>query len=110
MPSSADVSRYFLGFVSRSPQQVINSCHTGSIISSQTILTAAHCTDDALRFEITMGDHKRSDNEGTEVTVNSTDYIIHPEWRPFLLNNDYSLIYLSQPISFTRNLAFTALI
>lgn len=57
-----------------------------------------------MAFNVTFGDHDLRATEETEVTFyNVQDYRVHGSWRPNLLLNDVAVIYLPEPIRYTRN-------
>jgi len=61
------------------------------------VLTAAHCVDDARSVVVTLGAHAIKQNETTQQTINSTKFIIHPNWDSFFVENDVALIKLPNP-------------
>jgi secreted trypsin-like serine protease len=73
----------------------------GSIIDTNWVLTAAHCTDGATGVDIIAGAHNIREAESTQVTYRSTDFIIHESWGSLLLRNDISVIRVSSGIEFT---------
>lgn len=74
----------------------------GSLIAADWVMTAAHCADSAVSFEITLGAHNKNIQEATQVRVNTAEYTIHPRWNSNLLTNDLALIKLPTPVAFTR--------
>ena len=67
----------------------------GALVSSQWIVTAAHCINHAKRpqdygdFKITLGEHRRSTREGYEQEFEVANIIEHPEYnKPTIVNND----------------------
>ncbi|CRK90294.1 CLUMA_CG003990, isoform A [Clunio marinus] len=76
----------------------------GSILSSRTILTAAHCIDGASSGTVILGAHNRLVNEPNQVRVAISDpslFIMHPDWDPSLIRNDIGVIHL--PTAVTLN-------
>ena len=64
-------------------------------MSPQWIVTAAHCVDHAKTprtsrwFKITLGEHRRSTQEGYEQVFRVASIIVHPDYnKPSDINND----------------------
>ncbi|XP_015034643.2 serine protease 1 [Drosophila willistoni] len=64
----------------------------GSIIANDWILTAAHCTQDALRVIIYYGSIEKSKAQ-VVVEVQASSIIQHPKYDRTVLTNDISLIH-----------------
>ncbi|KAI9558942.1 chymotrypsin-like protein [Daphnia sinensis] len=85
---------------------VDNSWFCGAtIIASDWILTAAHCTDGGSSFEVILGAHNKNIVEPTQVRIMATEYTMHPRWNSARLQNDVALIRLPTPVSFTAEIA-----
>jgi secreted trypsin-like serine protease len=78
-----------------------NSFCGGSIINKDYILTAAHCLDSARTIDVTAGAYDRSKPEGTEVTLRSTTFTIHPTWNSATLAGDLGVIRLPTSLNLT---------
>ncbi|CAH1997986.1 unnamed protein product [Acanthoscelides obtectus] len=75
---------------------------SGSLISPNYVLTAAHCLDTALKAEVIFGAHNITANEPTQVRqmVATDNFIIHPGWgNDGQLTHDLALIKLHQPVA-----------
>ncbi|XP_018566991.1 serine protease persephone [Anoplophora glabripennis] len=71
----------------------------GSLIAPQTVLTAAHCVDEAVGpVLVILGAHRVRDLEPTQVRVSTSSIYIHPKWSRLLLRNDIALIRLPSPV------------
>jgi len=73
----------------------------GALISDEFVLTAAHCAEDASRFDILAGAHNvRADSEPERVEISSYNGWTHPDWDTNTLANDLALIRLPEKITF----------
>merc|ERR1719369_689717 len=85
----------------------------GALLSSSTVLTAAHCTNELgfKKFEVIVGDHDKTKDDGEERhTVCSK--LEHPLWDGEKdeygnekLDYDFSLLTLCQPVVFRREVS-----
>jgi len=74
----------------------------GTLLSSDTVLTAAHCKTDTNRFRVTVGDHDISRSDG-EQTIAPSQWISHPNYDQRSSNNDYAIVKLSSPVTFSTS-------
>jgi len=73
----------------------------GSLITDDFVLTAAHCAEDASRFDVWAGAHNvRASSEPDRVEISSYNGWTHPQWNSNDLSNDLALIQLPQKITF----------
>uniref|UniRef100_A0A8C3AA22 trypsin n=1 Tax=Cyclopterus lumpus TaxID=8103 RepID=A0A8C3AA22_CYCLU len=72
----------------------------GSLISSQWVVSAAHCYN---RIQVRLGEHNIAVNEGTEQWIDATKMIKHPQYNSYNLDNDIMLIKLSRPAALNSN-------
>ena len=81
----------------------------GAIISSQHILTAAHCTYffriplNATYIRVSVGEHNIADSD---VDIrNLSKVTVHPEYDKFNQLNDIAILTLSSPLTFSKSMA-----
>lgn len=75
-----------------------------SIISSRTILTAAHCVDQAKSVQVILAAQNINQNEPEQVkyTVSTSAIRVHENWNSQLISNDIALITLPSDIQFNQ--------
>jgi len=77
----------------------------GTLISSQHVLTAAHCTDGASPSSIAvlLGEHKIDDQNYNRVAISAiTD---HPGYNSGTLDSDFSILTLAEPVTFSDSVS-----
>ncbi|XP_067874593.1 trypsin-like [Heterodontus francisci] len=79
----------------------------GSLISSDWVVSAAHCYQS--RIQVRLGEHDIAVNEGTEQFIDSVKVIRHPNYDYYNLDFDIMLIKLSRSAALNRNVRSIAL-
>jgi len=72
----------------------------GSLISSRTVLTAAHCRTSVSSFDVVVGEHNVNSNDG-EQRISPSTWINHPDYNDRTVNNDFAIIHLSRDVTFS---------
>ncbi|WP_438023857.1 serine protease [Sorangium sp. So ce233] len=75
----------------------------GTLLKSEWVVTAARCVDAFVStpssVTVTLGDHDRTRNEGTEVIRRAARIVVHPGWNPSTASSDIALIRLDSPVA-----------
>merc|ERR1719330_1121874 len=76
----------------------------GTLISSTHVLTAAHCTQrSASSTKVLLGEHNINDNDYNRVDV--AEIINHPDYDDGTTDNDYAILRLANPVTFTNEVS-----
>ena len=70
------------------------------MISSRSVLTAAHCKQDVSNFKVVVGEHDVTVADG-EISVTPQEWIDHPEYNRDTSDNDFAIITLASPVTFS---------
>lgn len=75
----------------------------GTLISDQWVLTAAHCAQNAIEIQVTMG--RLQSNGGTGgLQVTSREFIVHENYESFSIRNDVAVIKLPAKVNLTAQI------
>jgi len=69
----------------------------GSLINDRWVLTAAHCTASGVS-QVLLGNHLQSQTDSNEKRINVRRVVDHPNYNSRTLNNDFSLLELSEAV------------
>merc|ERR1711973_835895 len=75
----------------------------GTLLASDWVLCAAHCTTGSASIRVTMGDLDRSDNSGFEQESTSANIITHEDYIAAVTRNDISVIQVSPAFELNSN-------
>nr|UXX33475.1 serine protease-like protein [Holotrichia oblita] len=81
----------------------------GSLISRKSVLTAAHCLDNATEIEIRLGAHRIKEEENTQIRLKAIKYIQHAGWNKKTLQNDIGIIELAEEVALNENVQLVTL-
>lgn len=76
----------------------------GSIVTINSILTAAHCVYGSTQTLAIGGAHDVTTIEATQQRISVSYYNIHPAYNPINRNNDVATLRLSTPFTFTTEI------
>ena len=79
----------------------------GSLISSNTVLTAAHCEEAPAFFRVHIAEHDVTTNDG-EMRIDVTQWISHPGYDAFSANSydlDFAIVRLARDVTFSSTVS-----
>ena len=71
-----------------------------TLISSNTVLTAAHCKTSVSQFRVVVGEHDVTRGDG-EQQITPSEWINHPKYSSDAEDYDFAIIRLSQEVTFS---------
>merc|ERR1719239_942974 len=76
----------------------------GTLISSDTVLTAAHCKTDLGRFRVSLGEHDIYRSDGEQI-ITPSQWISHPSYDARTTDYDFAIVKLSEHVTFSPSVA-----
>ncbi|KAM4562523.1 chymotrypsin-like elastase family member 2A, partial [Odontesthes bonariensis] len=73
----------------------------GTLISSEWVLSAAHCINDRYNYRVELGKHSLKATEEGSIALMASKIIAHEDYNILLSRNDIALIKLSSPVTFS---------
>uniref|UniRef100_A0A8C9QU84 Peptidase S1 domain-containing protein n=1 Tax=Spermophilus dauricus TaxID=99837 RepID=A0A8C9QU84_SPEDA len=80
----------------------------GTLISSNFVLTAAHCISNTLTYRVALGKHDLTVDEEGSLFVGVDTIYVHEKWNSFLVN-DIALIKLAEPVELSDTIQVACL-
>jgi len=73
----------------------------GSIVNSEWIVTAAHCSQSLpSAYSVVAGDHYNDEVEESEQIRSVVEVIVHPDYNALKIDNDIAMMRISPPFNF----------
>ncbi|KAM9429673.1 elastase 2 [Salvelinus alpinus] len=76
-----------------------------TLISSQWVMTAAHCISSRNTYRVYLGKHNlKNNNEEGSMALTPAKIIVHELWDSYRIRNDIALIKLQSPVTFSDSI------
>jgi len=72
----------------------------GTLLSSDTVLTAAHCKTSVSNFQVVVGEHDVTRSDG-EQRIRPSAWIQHENYNSRTTNYDFAIVKLASPVAFS---------
>ncbi|XP_054905474.1 elastase 2 like [Poeciliopsis prolifica] len=73
----------------------------GTLISSQWVLTAAHCISSGRQYRVALGKHNLLEDENGSLFLGTATIVVHENWNSYFIRNDIALIKLEASVEFS---------
>ncbi|XP_036389010.1 elastase 2 like [Megalops cyprinoides] len=73
----------------------------GTLISSNWVLTAAHCISSSRTYRVALGKHNLKETEEGSLAIPASKIIVHEKWSSFFIRNDIALVKLETPVTYS---------
>ncbi|XP_031433846.1 chymotrypsin-like elastase family member 2A [Clupea harengus] len=83
----------------------------GSLVASNWVMTAAHCIDESLTYQVVVGKHNLQQAEDSAKAIRPVKIIVHRHYNPVLLSigNDIAMIKLSEHVQMSDEVQLACL-
>jgi secreted trypsin-like serine protease len=72
----------------------------GALTGNDWVITAGHCVYNAVLFTIQLGSNHLVSDDSSRMTVATSTYILHPDFKPDTIEHDIGLIKFRRPVDY----------